>query len=555
MNKTSSGGEALAERAGSLDEGRYRKLVEQLQAIVWEAEPNNWRFTLVSPYAQDLLGYPLEQWYEADFWLEHLHPEDRERVLACCSEAIAQGRDHELEYRMVAADGRVVWLRDVIRVQLSDGEPTKLSGIIFDITERKDAEEELLRKSDEAQESSRLKTEFLANISHEIRTPMNGIIGFVELLAMEDLSEQQAEWINVIRNCGQELLGLIDDILDISRIEANQLRVDPCQFAVPDVLEDVSQTIAPVIEAKGLSFSIDCDEDTPQSMNSDPQRLRQILNNLLTNALKFTDSGSISVRTRGDSLEGKPAVRFEVADTGVGIAPEHQDIIFEVFKQVDSSASRKYEGSGLGLAICKSLTSLLGGRIWVESGLGKGTTFVFVLPLETSLPGTTNLRGANAMDQIEPGEQDAASPTGENLGEPAGILRLEGRVLLAEDSQINRTLFKIILERVGLQIDLAANGQQTVEMARSQDYDLILMDVQMPVIDGLEATRILRSEGLTTPVIALTAHTMKEIQKRCLCAGCDGFLCKPLNQGTLLAAVQQYVGREVAAGPEPWDQN
>ncbi len=155
------------------------------------------------------------------------------------------------------------------------------------------------------------------------------------------------------------------------------------------------------------------------------------------------------------------------------------------------------------------------------------------------------------MDQIEPGEQDAALL----MGEPAGILRLEGRVLLAEDSQINRTLFKIILERVGLQIDLAANGQQAVEMASGQDYDLILMDVQMPVMDGLEATRILRSEGLTTPVIALTAHTMKEDRKRCLWAGCDGFLCKPLNQGALLAAVQEYVGREVAAGPEPWDQN
>ncbi|MCK4850507.1 MAG: PAS domain-containing protein, partial [Phycisphaerae bacterium] len=302
MNKTSCRGEALAQRAGPSSEGRYRKLIEQLQAIVWEAQPDNWRFTLVSPYAQALLGYPLEQWYRADFWLEHLHADDRERVLACCSEAIAQGRDHELEYRMLAVDGRVVWLRDVIRVELCQGEPTKLSGIMFDITERKAAEEDLLRKSDEAEESSRLKTEFLANMSHEIRTPMNGIIGFVELLAMEDLSDQQAEWVNIVRNCGQELLGLIDDILDISRIEANQLRVDPCQFAVADVLGDVRQTNASVIEAKGLSFSIECAGDTPQSMNSDPQRLRQILNNLLTNALKFTDSGGISVRTRGDSL-------------------------------------------------------------------------------------------------------------------------------------------------------------------------------------------------------------------------------------------------------------
>ncbi len=547
MNKTSCGAEVLAQPAGPLHDGRYRKLVEQLQAIVWEAEPNNWKFTLVSPYAQALLGYPLEQWYEPNFWLDHLHPEDRERVLACCAKAIAQGRDYELEYRMLADDGRIVWLHDVVQVELADGESIKLSGIMFDITERKKAEEELLRKSDQAQQASRLKTEFLANVSHEIRTPMNGIIGFVELLAMEALSDQQAEWINIIRNCGQELLDLIDDILDISKIEANQLRVDPCQFAISDLLNDVSQTIAPAIKAKGLSFSIDCAEDTPQSMKSDPQRLRQILNNLLVNALKFTDRGSIRVRVRADLFEGKAAVRFEVADTGVGIAPEYQDIIFEIFKQVDSSASRKYEGSGLGLAICKRLTNLLGGRIWVESSLENGTTFLVVLPLEASLPETTDLSDTPTMDQIELGKHDSASLIAEDLAGPAGILRLEGRVLLAEDSQINRTLFKIILERVGLQVDLAVDGQQAVQMACDQDYNLIIMDIQMPVLDGLEATTLLRKKGLNTPVIALTARATNHSRQSCLDAGCDGFLAKPLNQATLLATVQQYIECDIPA--------
>lgn len=549
MNKTSCAGEVLMLPTGSLDDGRYRKLVEQLQAIVWEAGPDSWRFTLVSHYAQALLGYPLKQWFEENFWLDHIHTEDRERVLACSAQAIAQGRDYELEYRMLAADGRIVWLHDVIQVELADGQPIKLSGIMFDITERKKAEEELLRKSDQAHEASRLKTEFLANVSHEIRTPMNGIIGFVELLAMEGLSGQQAEWINIIRNCGQELLELIDDILDISRIEANQLRVDPCQFAISDLLDDVSQTIVPAIKAKGLNFSIDCAQDTPQSMNSDSQRLRQILNNLLINALKFTDQGSITVRTRADLLEGKDAVRFEVADTGVGIAPEHQDIIFEIFKQVDSSASRKYEGSGLGLAICKRLTNLLGGGIRVDSSLGKGTTFTFVLPLQASLPKSTDLSDTPAMDQIEFGKLDPALLMEDNLGGPAGILRLDGRVLLAEDSQINRALFKIILERVGLQVDLALDGPQTVQMACDQDYNLIIMDIQMPGLDGLEATSLLRKKGLNTPVIALTARATNHGRQSCLDAGCDGFLTKPLNQATLLATVQQYIGCDLPANP------
>ena len=544
MNETSYGGESSVERADPSSDSRYRRLIERLPAIVWEGEPNSWRFTLVSPYAESLLGYPLERWYEADFWVEQLHEDDRERVLTCCCEVIAEGLERELEYRMVAADGRVVWLRAVMRVEFCDGQPARLSGTMVDITECKRVEEELMRRRADAEESSRLKTEFLANMSHEIGTPMNGVIGFAELLAMEDLTDQQSEWVSIIRNCGQELLVLIDDILDISKIEANQLRVESCPFAIADVLSDVRQTNSPTIEGRGLSFSIDCADDTPQTMHSDPQRLRQILGNLLTNALKFTDSGGISVRVRGGWLEDKPAVRFEVADTGVGIAPESQDVIFEVFKQVDSSASRKYEGSGLGLAICKRLTKLLGGRIWVESCLGKGATFIFVLPVEASLPGSTNLTGGNAMEQIEHDELDSAEPTGESSGEPAGILRLEGRVLLVEDSQINRSLFKIILERVGLQVDLAVDGQQGVEMACGQEYDLILMDLQMGVLDGLEATRLLRDKGLSTPIIALTAHSSNEDRKRCLEAGCDGFLAKPLNQGTLLATVQDYIGQK-----------
>ena len=380
----------------------------------------------------------------------------------------------------------------------------------------------------DADQPSRLKTEFLANMSHEIRTPMNGIIGFADLLAMEDLTDQQAEWVSIIHNCGHNLLMLIDDILDISRIEANELRIEPCQFGIADILSDLCRTTSPGIEAQGLTFLLETAEDTPATMNSDPQRLRQILSNLLTNAKKFTETGSITLRTRADLLDKMPAVRFEVIDTGIGIPAEHHETIFDVFRQADSSTSRKYGGSGLGLAICKRLTHRLGGRIWVESSPSKGSTFVIVLPLEISLRQST-YQAASSLDHNAAHHQ------------PGGILQLSGRILLAEDNQVNRNLLTIILERVGLDVEQAEDGRKAVDLASIREYDLILMDLQMPYLNGTEATRILHNKGLTTPVIALTAHVMAHEQERCLQDGFDGVLPKPINQGTLLATIQQHL--------------
>ena len=400
--------------------------------------------------------------------------------------------------------------------------------VIRDATQRKHAEQELLRQASSAEQSNRLKTEFLANMSHEIRTPMNGIIGFADLLAMESLSGQQSEWVDVIRNCGQTLLTLIDDILDISKIEADELRIEPCQFGVADVLNDVERLNAPDIKAQGLTFSIKQDDNTPATMNSDPQRLRQILTNLLTNARKFTKTGGITLRANPDSLLDEPAVRFEVTDTGIGIAPEHHETIFEVFRQADNSTSRKYEGSGLGLAICKRLVNRLGGRIYLESTVSEGSTFTVVLPLQVPISQSTEHRRASPDHSSDPGQ-------------PGGILQLSGRILLAEDNKITRNLLTIILDRVGLQVDQAEDGRKAVELAESQPYDLILMDIQMPSMDGLEATQILRSNGLSTPIVALTAHVMVHEQEKFLQGGFDGFLAKPVNQGTLLATVQQHL--------------
>jgi len=410
--------------------------------------------------------------------------------------------------------------------------------IINDITEHKHAEQELIRQAGRAEQSSRLKTEFLANMSHEIRTPMNGIIGFADLLAMEDLTDQQAEWINVIHTCGQNLLTLIDDILDISKIEANELRIEPCQFGISDMLNDLQRTTVPGIEAQGLTFLLETTEDTPATMNSDPQRLRQILSNLLTNAKKFTHTGSITLRTKADLLDKAPAVRFEVIDTGIGISAEHHETIFDVFRQTDSSTSRKYGGSGLGLAICKRLTNRLGGRIWVESSTSKGSTFVIVLPLTIPSPQSTDQDASTLDDSV-------------SHHRPSGILQLNGRILLAEDNQVNRHLLTIILERVGLQVDQAEDGRRAVELASSQDYDLVLMDLQMPYLDGTEATRILRNKGLTTPVIALTAHAMVHEQEQCFDFGFDGILPKPVNQGTLLATIQEHLPAAAPATAAP----
>ncbi len=431
-----------------------------------------------------------------------------------------------------------------------------------DITWRKRAEDELVLAQSEAQEAcrateqinrqlaeameranimaqeavaaSRAKGEFLANMSHEIRTPMNAILGFADLLASETLTDRQREFIKTIGESGKHLLSIIEDILDFSKIEAGRLQTEMREFSLEELLGGIERLMRPLADRKSVRLILETPAGPAMRIHSDEARIRQCLINLVSNAVKFTETGQVVVRTRivseGSSL---PNLRFEVQDTGIGISADQMKHLFEPFRQGDGSTTRRFGGTGLGLAITRQLVELLGGRVSVTSETGVGSTFAIEFPVEC--------RGS-----VEsPAPQTKPVESGARLSSKSGPLRLSGQVLVVEDSANNRMLMKILLEKFGLQVTMASDGIQGLQMAQNRSFDLILMDIQMPRMTGYEVVRTLRDQGLRTPIVALTAHAMKEDHQRCLDVGCDRVMTKPLDRQRLKQMMQQYlVARE-----------
>ena len=377
-----------------------------------------------------------------------------------------------------------------------------------------------------AESASRTKSDFLASMSHEIRTPMNALMGIADLLAKTALTPEQDKYVRIFRRAGDNLLNLINDILDLSKVEASQLELEQTDFSLREHLEIVMEMVSPRALEKGLSVVCEIAADVPDELIGDPTRLRQVLLNLLGNAIKFTQSGEVSLRVAPDEGSAVPsALRFTVADTGIGIAREKLGRVFERFTQADTSVTRRFGGSGLGLTICKRLVELMGGRIWVESEIEKGSVFAFAVPLETC-----------AM-----GDRTPASPIGIDPEAPLVPLR----ILLVEDSPDNCTIILAYLEDTPYRTEIAETGAIAVKMFAAGVYDLILMDRQMPVMDGLTVTRTIRAWELANgrpsiPIIALTASALKGDRETCLAAGCTAFLTKPIKQDVLLRAIKEH---------------
>ena len=541
---------ATAERLKQI-EARYRTLVEQIPAITFMAtlsDDLDENEIYVSPHIEAMLGFTREEWLGDPFlWYRQLHPDDRQRWGQEFARACASGVRFRSECRFLSRDNREVWVHgEAWVVRDEQGRPLFLQGIAFDITESKRAEQALRRNAEELEQkvrqrtvdleeaslradlASRARASFLANMSHEIRTPLNGIIGFADLLRRKaDSNEaERDEWLDIILAGGNHLLVLINDILDLSKIDAGKLTMEQVDCSPVQVIQEVCAILRPKAEGKRVHLRVALEGPLPKTIRSDPTRLRQVLINIAGNAIKFTSSGEVRI-TAGlrQSPEGASKLFVRVADTGIGIPADKLEAIFDPFTQADSSITRQFGGTGLGLAISRRLTERMGGGISVQSEVGKGTTFTCTFdagPLE----------GVPLVEGFENTAAHNAQPL-QNVSPPI----LNHRVLVVDDGETNRKLIRLVLGRAGVHVELAENGRQALERMASELFDLILMDMQMPVMDGYAATQELRQRGVKIPIIALTANAMKGDEARCRQAGCSGYLTKPIDQAALLATV------------------
>jgi len=532
-----------AEQQLRLSEQRWQLAVRGNNDGLWDWNAQTGE-VFYSPRYKQILGYEEHEiGNQVKEWASRMHPDDFPRVQRELQEHLDRKvACYSTEYRIQAKDGTYKWV--LARGQAvwdERGQAIRLVGSHTDITQRRQAEEALKHAKEQAEMANRAKSEFLANMSHEVRTPMNGALGMIELVLETELSEEQREYLETAKDSARSLLSLLNDILDVSKIEAGRLELAPGSFSIYECVKDSLRMFSVTTQQKGLLLSTSIHPDVPEWLFGDPLRLRQVISNLVGNAIKFTDHGQVSVRVGLErATDENVALHFQVSDSGIGIPKEKQAWIFEPFRQADGSSTRRFEGTGLGLAICTRLVSLMGGRIWVESQLGSGSTFHFTAPFGLGAV----LAATLPADQTASLTALAKSVSGERLW-----------VLLAEDNIVNQSLVAAVLEKAGHHVVLAADGLEALAAFERQPFDLILMDVQMPRMDGLAATAAIRAaekiSGRHVPIVALTAHAMKGDRELCIRAGMDDYLTKPLDLSDLRATIRMWTEREQPVSPVP----
>jgi PAS domain S-box-containing protein len=527
-----------AEHELGISEIRYRRLFETAHDGILILDAGTAKVLDVNRFMVDLLGYTREYFLGKELWQIGVF-KDAECSKAAMAMLQKLGRIRYEDLPLEHKDGRHIPVEFVSNVY-REGRLAVIQCNIRDITQRKQVEHELARAKEDAEAANRSKSEFLANMSHEIRTPMSAILGFADMLMHNNQEETgRVECIQIIQRNALHLLELINEILDLSKIEALQMKVELIACNIPELLSEIISLMRPRALEKGLGFAVAFEGPIPRCIQTDQMRLRQIIVNLLGNAIKFTNTGKIDLRISDEGAgSGTIVLRVSVIDSGIGMTAEQLARLFRPFTQGDTSITRKFGGTGLGLTISRRLAELLNGTIAVTSETGIGSTFTLKID-----------GGPSAGVEILENLTEATLPIQTN-GTVHHDIVLSGRILLVEDGRDNQRLLRMQLRDAGAVVFSAEDGKIAIDMAKTQPFDLILMDMQMPVMDGYAATAELRRRGVKTPIIALTAYAMAEDRAKCIAAGCDDYLSKPVNEETLLKTVNHHLGNDPSPAPD-----